>query len=230
MSKENDTIKGDSHVAPPKVKPDEKVAVNAAEKVGEEAEGKIKFLCWKLHKKTRFRKQLLPMEPLCCLSSAIIREGAGSAAFLEFCGALITTAVIYLHVWKKHFELWAPLPRHSIKEFFLHPAFYHIICVHNAILALSILFLALALCTFSKSLMTIKYYYCHVSLILHLLALLFSLYVLCTPGTIKWTYTAAALVFCFSAQIVLELWAIAVIGACKDFFKMVDTFSSMAGV
>ncbi|EYC34640.1 hypothetical protein Y032_0001g69 [Ancylostoma ceylanicum] len=176
---------------------------------------------------TKVQARHLELEPLCCLSSCLVRGGCAAVVAFEAFYVIATLLIVIGGMSRGGFTLWEPLPN-SFNESFGHHFFYYCICVYDAVLLCFLIALARGLVTFSKVLVRAHYLFCYVSLIVNVIFLAFSVWALSSPGPFTWTPTNCLLVFCFAMQIPLQLWALTVVKSCGDFFALIHVFVALA--
>ncbi|VDO41680.1 unnamed protein product [Haemonchus placei] len=151
----------------------------------------------------------LELEPLCCLSSCLVRGGCAAVVAFEAFYVLATLLVVLGGMSRGGFTLWEPLPK-SWNAWFGHHLFYYSVCVYDAVLVRA------------------HYLFCYVSLAVNVLFLTFSIWTLSSKGPFTWTAANCLLVFCFAMQIPLQIWAITVVKSCQDFFALIHVFVALA--
>ncbi|WKX98940.1 hypothetical protein Q1695_014092 [Nippostrongylus brasiliensis] len=169
----------------------------------------------------------LELEPLCCLSSCLVRGGCTAVVSFEIFYVVATFLVALGGMSRGGFTLWEPIPS-SFNAWFGHHLFYYAICVYDTALLCFAIALGRGLVTFSKVLLRAHYYFCFVSLLVNVCFSVFSIWALSSPGPFTWSATNCLLVFCFMMQIPLQLWAITVVKSCHDFFALIHVFVALA--
>ncbi|CAJ0599660.1 unnamed protein product [Cylicocyclus nassatus] len=169
----------------------------------------------------------LELEPLCCLSSCLVRGGCACVVFFEAFYVAATLLIAVNAIARHGFRLWSPIPD-SINPWFAHQLFYYCIGFYDIILLTFLIGLARGLVIFSKDLLGAHYYFCFFSLVVNIIFFAFSLWALCSPGPIKWTVINSLLVFCFAMQIPLQIWGLTVVKSCQDFFALIHVFVALA--
>ncbi|XGW16835.1 hypothetical protein V3C99_001908 [Haemonchus contortus] len=169
----------------------------------------------------------LELEPLCCLSSCLVRGGCAAVVAFEAFYVVATLLVVLGGMSRGGFTLWEPLPK-TWNAWFGHHLFYYSVCVYDAALLCFLIALTRGLLTFSKVLVRAHYLFCFVSLAVNVLFLTFSIWTLSSKGPFTWTAANCLLVFCFAMQIPLQIWAITVVKSCQDFFALIHVFVALA--
>ncbi|EPB72023.1 hypothetical protein ANCCEY_08874 [Ancylostoma ceylanicum] len=98
---------------------------------------------------TKVQARHLELEPLCCLSSCLVRGGCAAVVAFEAFYVIATLLIVIGGMSRGGFTLWEPLPN-SFNESFGHHFFYYCICVYDAVLLCFLIALARGLVTFSK--------------------------------------------------------------------------------
>ncbi|PIO74011.1 hypothetical protein TELCIR_03984, partial [Teladorsagia circumcincta] len=91
----------------------------------------------------------LELEPLCCLSSCLVRGGCAAVVAFEAFYVLATLLVVLGGMSRGGFTIWEPLPK-SWNAWFGHHIFYYCVCAYDAALLCFLIALARGLLTFSK--------------------------------------------------------------------------------
>ncbi|KJH40346.1 hypothetical protein DICVIV_13708 [Dictyocaulus viviparus] len=195
------------------------------------AKGKVMQAKMRANKVVPFESKVqarhLELEPLCCLSSCLVRGGCTAVIAFEAFYLLATLFIIFGRVSAGGFTLWEPLPQ-TFNAWFGHHLFYYSIFIYDLVLFCFIIVMARGLMTFSKVLLNAHYVFCYVSLVVNFCFFVFSVWTLSTTGPYKWTPTNCLIVFCFAMQIPLQIWAITVVKSCRDFFSLIRVFIAIA--
>ncbi|KAK5986482.1 hypothetical protein GCK32_009772, partial [Trichostrongylus colubriformis] len=169
----------------------------------------------------------LELEPLCCLSSCLVRGGCAAVVAFEAVYVVVTTLVVVGGMSRGGFTLWEPFPK-TWNAWFGHHLFYYCVGAYDVALLFFLIALARGLMTFSKILVRAHYLFCYVSLVVNVIFLVFSVWTLSSKGPYTWTATNCLLVFCFAMQIPLQIWALSVVKSCQDFFALIHVFVTLA--
>uniref|UniRef100_A0A0K0DMF5 Glycerophosphocholine acyltransferase 1 n=1 Tax=Angiostrongylus cantonensis TaxID=6313 RepID=A0A0K0DMF5_ANGCA len=177
------------------------------------AKGKAIQMKMRANKVVPFASKVQPrhleLEPLCCLSSCLVRGGCTAVVAFEVFYVLATLLIVIGSMSVGGFKLWMPLPQ-TFNPWFRHHLFYYFIIVYDMVLV------------------RVHYPFCYVSLLVNLGFLVFSVWTLSSSGPYTWTPTNCLLVLCFAMQIPLQIWAITVVKSCQDFFSLIHVFITMA--
>ncbi|PIO66418.1 hypothetical protein TELCIR_11869 [Teladorsagia circumcincta] len=73
----------------------------------------------------------LELEPLCCLSSCLVRGGCAAVVAFEAFYVLATLLVVVGGMSRGGFTIWEPLPK-SWNAWFGHHIFYYCVCAYDA--------------------------------------------------------------------------------------------------
>ncbi|VDM61851.1 unnamed protein product [Angiostrongylus costaricensis] len=168
----------------------------------------------------------LELEPLCCLSSCLVRGGCTAVVAFEVFYVLATLLIVIGSMSVGGFKLWKPLPQ-TFNPWFRHHLFYYCIIVYD-VASRFLKFLILHFHAIFQVLVRVHYPFCYVSLLVNLGFLVFSVWTFSSPGPYTWTPTNCLLVLCFAMQIPLQIWAITVVKSCQDFFSLIHVFITMA--
>ncbi|CAB3403685.1 unnamed protein product [Caenorhabditis bovis] len=189
---------------------------NVGDKIGNFAR-KLQILRnkWKANKvapiHTKVQSRHLELEPLCCLSSCLVRGGCTTVIVFELIYIAVTSLLILQKFGKADFKLWSPIPK-SLNACFEHQSFYYAILLYDLILFIIAVGTARSLVNFEKTILQIHFYFCFFSFIANFAFLIFSIWTLASPGPLHAsTFFNALLIFCFIAQLPLQLWAVTVL-------------------
>ncbi|ETN77443.1 hypothetical protein NECAME_11040, partial [Necator americanus] len=99
--------------------------------------------------KSKVQARHLELEPLCCLSSCLVRGGCAAVVAFEAFYVVATLLIVFGGMGRGGFTLWEPLPS-TFNAWFGHHLFYYCICVYDAVLLCFLIALGRGLVTFSK--------------------------------------------------------------------------------
>ncbi|CCD67400.1 uncharacterized protein CELE_C45G9.11 [Caenorhabditis elegans] len=176
---------------------------------------------------TKVQSRHLELEPLCCLSSCLVRGGCTTVVVFELCYVVATALCIFEAMFRKKFALWEPFPK-SFNGWFAHPLFYYTIAVYDVALFVIAIATARALVNFDKAVLHIHYIFCIFSFFINFFFLIFSIWSLVSPGSLTFTPINCLLIFCFLYQLPLNIWGFFVVKSCRDFFALIHVFVSLA--
>ncbi|CAL2037705.1 unnamed protein product [Caenorhabditis brenneri] len=176
---------------------------------------------------TKVQSRHLELEPLCCLSSCLVRGGCTTVVVFELCYVVATALCIFEAMFRKKFALWEPLPK-SFNGWFAHPLFYYTIAVYDVALFIMAVATARALVNFDKTTLQVHYMFCIFSFLINLSFLIFSIWSLASTGPLTFTPINCLLIFCFLYQLPLNIWGFFVVKSCRDFFALIHVFVSLA--
>ncbi|ULU03160.1 hypothetical protein L3Y34_002622 [Caenorhabditis briggsae] len=123
---------------------------------------------------TKVQSRHLELEPLCCLSSCLVRGGCTTVVVFELCYVVATALCIFEAMLRKKFVLWEPFPK-SFNGWFAHPLFYYAIAVYDVTLFIMAVATARALVNFDKTTLNIHHIFCVFSFFINLAFLIFSI-------------------------------------------------------
>ncbi|PAV80029.1 hypothetical protein WR25_23004 isoform B [Diploscapter pachys] len=146
----------------------------------------------------------LELEPLCCLSSCLVRGGCTAVVIFELIYIAVTILFILAGMSRGGFTLWEPLPD-SFNQWFGHHLFYYAIGCYDIILLVMALAMARGLLNFDKAILHAHFYFCFFSLFINIVFLVFSCFALSAPGPYNFTFLNCILIFCFAFQIPLQV-------------------------
>ncbi|CAD6185979.1 unnamed protein product [Caenorhabditis auriculariae] len=176
---------------------------------------------------TKVQTRHLELEPLCCLSSCLVRGGCTTVVVFELCYVVVTFLCILGGMMRGGFTFWEPIPK-TFNELFGHDLFYYPILIYDLAVVIMAIATARGLLNFDKAILRAHYYFCFVSLAVNVVFLIFSAWALASPGPCKFTPLNVLLMFCFFAQIPLQIWAMSVVKSCRDFFALIHVFVALA--
>ncbi|CAI2348833.1 unnamed protein product [Caenorhabditis sp. 36 PRJEB53466] len=122
---------------------------------------------------TKVQSRHLELEPLCCLSSCLVRGGCTTVVVFELCYVVATALCIFEAFFRKKFALWEPLPK-SFNGWFAHPIFYYSIAFYDISLFIIAVATARALVNFDKMTLRVHYFFCFFSFFVNLIFLVFT--------------------------------------------------------
>lgn len=176
---------------------------------------------------TKVQSRHLELEPLCCLSSCLVRGGCTTVVVFELCYVVATALCIFEAMFRKKFALWEPFPN-SFNGWFAHPLFYYTIAVYDVALFIMAVATARALVNFDKTTLQVHYIFCVFSFFINLFFLIFSVWSLLSPGPLTFSPINCLLIFCFLYPLPLNIWGFFVVKSCRDFFALIHVFVSLA--
>ncbi|CAI4229154.1 unnamed protein product [Auanema sp. JU1783] len=176
---------------------------------------------------TKVQSRHLELEPLCCLSSCLVRAGCMTVVVFEFVFVVSTLLSILSAMSRGGFTFWEPIPN-TVNGWFGHHIFFYAIAAYDVVLVMLALLLLRGILYFNKRLVYIHYVSCFFSLAVNMIFLAFTVWALCTPGEQRFSFINCLLLIAFSCQVPLQIWAISVVKSCHDFFGLIHVFVSLA--
>ncbi|EFO15623.2 hypothetical protein LOAG_12885, partial [Loa loa] len=171
----------------------------------------------------------LQLEPLCCLSSCLIRGGCTAVAIFEYTYICITLIAIILRLHSGGLsQLWPPL-RMSYNSIVTHTILLYTMLVYDLVIVTMATGLLRALLTFDKQIVRIHLYFDYFALTFNVIILLLFLPALFLPNSEARNFANILLTLCFVTQIPLQIWAITVLRSCLEFFALVHVLVELAG-
>ncbi|CAJ0942314.1 unnamed protein product, partial [Mesorhabditis belari] len=177
---------------------------------------------------SKIQARHLELEPLCCLSSCLVRGGC--TAVVAFEAFFIATTLICMLIQfysDGHFHFWRPFEQ-SFNAYITHPIFFYILLAFDLITVIAALCLTHGLFRFDKSLLRLHYRYDLFALCFHVTAFLLYAFAISTKGSQHWDFPNTLLVLSFLSQIPVQIWALSVVKSCADFFALIHVFVSLA--
>uniref|UniRef100_A0A8R1Y2D6 Uncharacterized protein n=1 Tax=Onchocerca volvulus TaxID=6282 RepID=A0A8R1Y2D6_ONCVO len=210
----------------------------------------------------------LELEPLCCLSSCLIRGGCMAVAIFEYIYVLFTLIAIIsrLHStgfsqtrqWcngqhgclpsnrrgfdsplthlktlharflvQKYCRLWPSL-KISYDSIITHTILLYIILTYDLVVLTIATGLLHGLLTFNKEIVRMHLYFDYFALAFNVITSMLYLPALFSPNSEVRDFANILLFLCFATQIPLQIWAIAVIRSCLEFFVLVHVLIELA--
>ncbi|KAH7713285.1 Protein C45G9.11 [Aphelenchoides avenae] len=176
----------------------------------------------------KIRERHLELEPLCCISSCLVRGGCMAVVVFETMYILLTLFVIcYKFYAGGRIKLWEPFEP-NFNSFVTHQAFLYIVVWFDLVSCVMVLALLRGLLRFERALLRIHLRYDYMALVFNICFFVTYALALSSEGPETWTLENIILVCCFAVQIPLQLWAISVVKSCYDFFVLLYVFVSLA--
>ncbi|KHN72300.1 Uncharacterized protein C45G9.11 [Toxocara canis] len=176
----------------------------------------------------KVRERHLELEPLCCLSSCLVRGGCVSIVAFEVTYVIMTLFMIALRLHDGgRLKFWSQF-QPNLNAVATHQLFLYVVVAFDMLTILMVLAMSRALIRFNKELMRLHWYFDFFSLGFNLFAVFTYTIGLSVPGAQSWSVVNTILVLCFAAQIPIQLWAITVVKSCYDFFVLLHVFIAMA--
>ncbi|CAJ0581096.1 unnamed protein product, partial [Mesorhabditis spiculigera] len=177
---------------------------------------------------SKIQARHLELEPLCCLSSCLVRGGCTAVvAFEAFFVATTLLCTLVQFYSNGEFHFWRPF-EHSFNAYITHPVFFYVLLAFDLITVIAALCLTHGLFRFDKGLLRIHYRYDLFALGFHILAFTLYAFAISTKGSQHWDFTNTLLVLSFLSQIPIQVWALSVVKSCGDFFALIHVFVSLA--
>uniref|UniRef100_A0A0N5D3X5 G_PROTEIN_RECEP_F1_2 domain-containing protein n=1 Tax=Thelazia callipaeda TaxID=103827 RepID=A0A0N5D3X5_THECL len=177
---------------------------------------------------SKIRDRHLQLEPLCCVSSCLVRCGCTAVAVFEYIYVGLTLIAIILRLFKNGcFVFWSPI-KMSYDSVLTHAYFAYVLLGYDLItLAMSTALLH-ALTNFDKQILRLHLYFDYFALIFNTVLLLILLPALILQKSELRTFSNTLMAFCLLSQIPLQIWAITVVRSCLQFFVLVHVLVRLA--
>uniref|UniRef100_A0A0N5AC80 G protein-coupled receptor n=1 Tax=Syphacia muris TaxID=451379 RepID=A0A0N5AC80_9BILA len=176
----------------------------------------------------RIRPRHLEMEPLCCISSCLVRGGCTAIICFEVAYVITTVLLIAIRIHRER-RFWTPNDfSASFSAIVTHHFFLYVIGAFDVITLTMVTVLSQALIKFDKQLVRLHWYFDFVSLIFNTITFIVYLVAVSIESSENWDIINIAFTLCFAIQIPLQLWAITVVRSCYDFFNLLHVFIQLA--
>ncbi|GMT19315.1 hypothetical protein PFISCL1PPCAC_10612, partial [Pristionchus fissidentatus] len=177
---------------------------------------------------SRVQDRHLELEPLCCLSSCLVRGGCMAVLTFQLFYASILCVYVFVRMWHNgKLQLWRPFV-FEVEHIISHHIFLYLLLFVAIITVIMCLLLLRGLVCFEKRLLFIHLRFDYILFVFNFLAsLLFSL-ALSSEGLHAWNFLNILLFLNFLSQLPLQLWAISVVRSCADFFSLIQVFLQLA--
>ncbi|KAL4002403.1 putative integral membrane protein [Acanthocheilonema viteae] len=170
----------------------------------------------------------LELEPLCCLSSCLIRGGCTAVAIFEYAYVVFTLIAIIIRLHNSGLsQLWPPLGM-SYNSIVTHTIPLYIILAYDLVIVTIATGLLRALLTFNKQIIRTHLYFDYFALAFNVITLVLFLPPLFLPNFQIRNFANILLILCFVTQIPLQIWAITVLRSCLEFFVLVHVLVELA--
>ncbi|CAG9538551.1 unnamed protein product [Cercopithifilaria johnstoni] len=176
----------------------------------------------------RICQRHLELEPLCCLSSCLIRGGCTAVAIFEYIYVVFTLVAIIIRLHSGGLsQLWPPF-RTSYNSIVTHTVLLYIILAYDLIIVTIATGLLRALLTFDKQIIRLHLYFDYFALAFNMIMLILFLPTLLLPDSEIRNFANVLLTLCFITQIPLQIWATTVLRSCLEFFVLVHVLVELA--
>uniref|UniRef100_A0AC34PUM5 Uncharacterized protein n=1 Tax=Panagrolaimus sp. JU765 TaxID=591449 RepID=A0AC34PUM5_9BILA len=176
----------------------------------------------------KIRARHLELEPLCCMSSCLVRGGCTTVVVFEIIYVILTLAACALKFYDGgRWRFWEEFEP-NFNAIVTHRFFVYILIIFDILTALMVLVLLRGLIRFDKLLIKRHWQFDFVALGFNVFAFVFYLLGVSSQGPETWTIDNVLLIVCFGGQILLQLWAVSVVKSCLDFFTLLNVFINLA--
>ncbi|KAF8358845.1 hypothetical protein PRIPAC_93840, partial [Pristionchus pacificus] len=177
---------------------------------------------------SRVQERHLELEPLCCLSSCLVRGGCMAVLTFELFYASILCAYVFVRMWRNgKLEFWRPIV-FEVEPMIAHHIFLYFLLFVAMITITMCLLLLRGLVCFEKRLLFLHLKFDYILFVFNFLASLLFALALSSEGIRAWNFLNILLFLNFLSQLPLQLWALSVVRSCADFFSLIQVFLQLA--
>ncbi|GMR42523.1 hypothetical protein PMAYCL1PPCAC_12718, partial [Pristionchus mayeri] len=177
---------------------------------------------------SRVQDRHLELEPLCCLSSCLVRGGCMAVLTFELFYASILILYVFIRMWRNgKLEFWRPIML-EVEQMISHHIFLYLLLFVAMMTIVMCLLLLRGLVCFEKRLLFLHLRFDYFLFIFNFLASLLFALALSSEGIRAWTFLNILLFLNFLSQLPLQLWALSVVRSCADFFSLIQVFLTLA--
>uniref|UniRef100_A0A914WFC5 Uncharacterized protein n=1 Tax=Plectus sambesii TaxID=2011161 RepID=A0A914WFC5_9BILA len=193
---------------------------NGIQSFGRKRNGKVVPISQRIHERH------LEMEPLCCLSSCVVRGGCSAVIGFELFFVGLTLLAIVLRIVNSNFDFWPSLEL-TFPAIIQHHVVLYLIVVFDIVILGMASVLSTGLVYFDKKLVRVHWWFQFPAIALCLLGLIVFVMAIVT-GPACWDAPNVLLIAAFAFLIPVELWAISVVNACHKYFVLCHVFVTLA--
>ncbi|GMS89529.1 hypothetical protein PENTCL1PPCAC_11704, partial [Pristionchus entomophagus] len=177
---------------------------------------------------SRVQERHLELEPLCCISSCLVRGGCMAVLTFELLYASILCVYVFVRMWRNgKLELWRPLI-FEVEQMISHHLFLYSLLFVATVTVIMCLLLLRGLICFEKRLLFLHLKFDYILFIFNFVASLLFALALSSEGLRAWNFLNILLFLNFLSQLPLQLWALSVVRSCADFFSLIQVFLQLA--
>ncbi|KAK0416604.1 hypothetical protein QR680_012584 [Steinernema hermaphroditum] len=175
----------------------------------------------------KVRERHLEMEPLCCLSSCLVRGGCTAILAFELLFVVATVPLVALKVYDGgRFKFWSHFEA-NFNAIVTHQLFYYLLLLFDLVILFMVFVLSRGLVRFDKKLLRLHWRFDFFAFGYSIIAFVLLILALSSQGPQTWTAANTVLVVCLAAQIPAQMWAISVVKSCYDFFSLLHVFIAL---
>uniref|UniRef100_A0A7E4V109 Uncharacterized protein n=1 Tax=Panagrellus redivivus TaxID=6233 RepID=A0A7E4V109_PANRE len=176
----------------------------------------------------KIRERHLELEPLCCMSSCLVRGGCMTVVVFEITYIVLTMLSCSIKFYNGgRWKFWQEFEP-NFNAFVTHQVFLYALIGFDILTALLVLILLRGLVSFDKDLVKRHWSFDFFALGFNVCAFVFYILGISSQGPETWSFDNILLIMCFAGQIILQLWAISVVRSCYEYFNLLRVFINLA--
>ncbi|KAL3080804.1 hypothetical protein niasHS_014909 [Heterodera schachtii] len=187
------------------------------------------------HKKVTIKERIHPryleLEPLCCVSSCLVRMGCCAVAVFQLAFVASTTFVVGFKIYaaRGRPDAWhkSELEELGPNALITHRFSLYLLGLFDLITLFMSLCLFYGIYSFKRVFVKMHWRFDFFALGFNAIVFFLFLFALNSEGPEKWSWENVLLLGAFASQIPLQIWAISVLKACYDFYVLLYVFVSL---